>query len=110
MKRSFMGRPYLFCKNCEKKDVCSLDFPCAARDEYLDRKNHAVQVRGDDRYWKNGVPKKRLVLCKSSKYRYAHKKTAGLCQGEQCVFYTGGKCELGIDVEERACYNINDLD
>lgn len=108
MKRHFMGRPYVFCEGCDKKQNCSLDYPCPAREAYLNKKNHAERVKDDDRYWKNGVPKKKLVLCKSSKYRYAHKKSAGLCQGDKCAFYVGGKCELGIDIEEKECYNISD--
>ena len=27
-KRSFMGRPYSFCKGCWAKDFCSEEFPC----------------------------------------------------------------------------------
>lgn len=99
MKRSFMGRPYSFCKDCDMKEMCTLDYPCEKREEYLKKKQFAKTVEGDDRFWKNGVPKKRLVLCQSAKYMYAHKKTAGQCQEDKCSFYVAGKCELGLDKE-----------
>lgn len=98
-KRGFLGRMYYFCKECDRRFDCSLDFPCGQRDEYLAKKAFAEKVKGDDRYWNNGVPKKSKVLCQSSKYKYAHKKTAGQCQKEKCEFYCKGICELGIDKE-----------
>lgn len=96
MKRSFMGRPYTFCKECDYKEGCSLDRPCQKRDAYLAKKQDKLAKAGDSRFWKNGVPKKKLILCQSSKYRYAHKKTAGQCQEDKCEFYESGKCFLAL--------------
>lgn len=96
-KRSFMGRPYSFCKDCWAKDFCSPEFPCEKRDEKIRNRQFVKSVEGDDRFWKNGVPKKHMVLCKYAKYMYAHKKTAGQCQKEKCRFYENGNCLLSLD-------------
>lgn len=98
-KRGFIGRPFSFCEGCWAKDSCSESLPCAFRDKKREIKEAAKKVEGDDRFWKNGVPKKHLVLCKYAKYMYAHKKTAGQCQKEKCRFYVEGKCELNLDKE-----------
>lgn len=96
-KRGFMGRPFSFCKDCPVKDFCSEEFPCEKREEKRKILEFAQKVKDDDRFWKNGVPKKHLVLCKYARYMYAHKRTAGKCQKEKCRFYVGGECELNLD-------------
>lgn len=97
VKRTFMGRPYSFCKDCEMKYACTLDHFCEKREAQRAKKAFAKSIAGDDRFWKNGSPKKNLVLCKYAKYRYAHKKTAGQCQKEKCRFYESGRCVLHLD-------------
>ena len=99
-KRSFMGRPYSFCEGCWAKDFCSEEFPCEKRDEKMRNKAFIESVKEDDRFWKNGVPKKYMILCKYAKYMYAHKKTAGQCQKEKCRFYVDGGCYLGLDKDK----------
>lgn len=96
-KRSFMGRPYSFCEDCWAKDFCSPELSCEKRDERIRSREFIKSVGGDDRFWKNGVPKKHMILCKYAKYMYAHKKTAGQCQKEKCRFYESGVCALGLD-------------
>lgn len=96
-KRQVMGRPYKFCKGCVNKDICSEQFACKERDAYQTQKAEREKVSQDTRFWKNGSPKKNLMLCTYAKYRYAHKKTAGLCQKEKCAFYGEAGCFLGID-------------
>lgn len=93
-RREVRGRPFGFCKDCEHVNDCSADTPCEKRDA---RKNLA-EIGKDERFWKNGVPKKHLILCKYAKYMYAHKKTAGQCQKEKCSFYDRGKCYLNFTV------------
>lgn len=99
-KRAFMGRPYSFCKDCWAKDFCSEEYFCKKRDEKVKNKEFIKSIDGDDRFWKNGVPKKHLILCKYAKYRYAHKKTAGKCQKERCRFYADGSCHIGLDKDK----------
>lgn len=105
--RRIMGRPYAFCTGCKCKDTCTEEIPCKAREDYRRAKEFAEKVKEDDRFWKNGVPKKSLMLCESSKYRYAHKKSAGNCQGSTCRFYEKGGCILGIDKDKEVCYNLS---
>lgn len=96
-KRGYVGRPYTFCKDCEKMAICNKDTECELRREYLERKEKILSLSGDDRYWKNGTPKKNLILCKYAKYLYAHKIKEFTCQKDKCRFYVNGKCELNID-------------
>lgn len=96
-KRTAIGRPYIFCKGCEHFGVCSADISCSLRDEYNKKKEQVRSVSEDVRFWKNGTPKKNLILCQYAKYKYAHKKTAGQCQKEKCAFYSEQGCFLGID-------------
>lgn len=95
-KRGFMGRPYTFCKSCEHKNTCALDTPCDKRDEYIANRKFLCSRAKDSRFWKNGVPKKSLILCQSSRYRWAHKRTAGECQKEKCEFYVNSRCDLAL--------------
>lgn len=90
--RKFRGRPFKFCAGCVYERTCTPEIECGNRKAYEDT-HKEVQ---DDRYWKNGVPKKHMILCQYAKYRYAHKRTAGQCQEEKCRFYKSGKCELGL--------------
>lgn len=93
-KRGYMGRPYAFCAGCEKKGTCTLEEPCTLRDEYFAQKALKEARKDDERFWSNGTPKKNLILCEYAKYKYAHKRTAGQCQGEKCRFYEAGGCAL----------------
>lgn len=97
VSRAFIGRPYSFCKDCPSKSFCSEKILCEKRNEKLKEKESAKTRNKDSRFWKKGSPKKHLILCKFSKYIYAHKKQAGICQKEKCQFYNKGKCDLGID-------------
>lgn len=97
-KRHFKGRPYLFCIDCPHKRNCTLDTPCEKRD--TDRKAKALRktVQGDNRFYKNGQPKKCETLCQSGKYLYAHTGAKrGECQKEKCRFYEDGKCVINLD-------------
>ena len=91
-QRGVRGRPFGFCKDCEHFKDCTADTPCEKRDE----RNKLSEIGKDERFWKNGTPKKYLVLCKYAKYMYAHKKTAGQCQRGKCSFYDNGKCFLNF--------------
>lgn len=94
-QRGVRGRPFGFCKDCKHIQDCTLAIPCEKRD----KRNKLKQIGTDERFWKNGTPKKHLILCKYAKYMYAHKKTAGQCQKEKCCFYDSGKCFLNLTLK-----------
>lgn len=94
--RGYKGRPFLFCKNCDKKDCCTLDTPCEERVEYSKKIHEKSLHKGDSRFWKSGNPKKSLILCESSRYILHNKSTKGECQKEKCSFYENGNCILSL--------------
>lgn len=97
-KRGFRGPPYLFCKDCPHMCDCTLEIPCEKRDTEIKKKALRAVVQGDDRFWKNGKPKKSKILCQFSKYLYAHTGVKkGECQKEKCEFYRNGKCDINLD-------------
>lgn len=96
IKRGCMGRPYIFCKDCEHKDTCSFDIPCESRNAYVKDRAIREELGKDDRFWKNGKPKTHFILCKYAKYIYAHGTVKGECQKEKCAFWTGKDCTINL--------------
>lgn len=94
--RKFVGRPYNFCLGCKHEFDCSPDIPCRQREDRAESQRLVALVKGDDRFWQNGKPKKGLILCRSSRYLARHRNQEGVCQKEKCHFYDGKNCILNL--------------
>lgn len=94
--RGFKGRPLAICKNCPHRADCGPNVACQKREDFIKDRERRGVLGQDDRFWKNGNPRKCLVLCQSSRYILTHGTKKGECQKEVCSFYNNEKCALNL--------------
>lgn len=85
--RGILGRPYVFCKDCDKKEFCTMDIPCEKRDQAIEEKKKKKSIAEDKRFFKSGRPRKKFILCEYFKTR---KESSCV----YCSFYENGRCTL----------------